>query len=180
MQSALTSRPVVFRSPFDAVDDGNPSKLVSQTQTALWDPHDEAIRRFLKSAPNANRQQLAAHITSATTAYAKAFLSIRQSVKNADVKALLESCTENDTAETAMDIYAAQGASLDKGHISKFVDILHHYHGVFDVLSQTESCLTLLWGGMKLILMVSLRPTWFPMGACADPEGLYVDDEKPQ
>lgn len=164
MQNHLLSlTPVVLRSPFDAVDDGSPSSLVSQTRgTALFDPGDEAVRRFSDPAPNTKRQQLAAHITRARTAYAKAFLSMQKSAKDAKVDAQLESSTEKDVAEMAMDIYANAPAA-DGWDVSRFVNILHHYHGVFDVLCQSDfSYLTLIWGGLKLILIVSLHSDIVP------------------
>ena len=121
------------------LDDGSPSSLVSQTHTtALFNPgNDEAIRRFSDPAPNA-KNSLAAHITRARTAYAKAFLSMQKSAKDAKVDAQLESSTEKDVAEMAMDIYA-NGPAADGWDVSTlFVDILHHYHGVFDVLCQAD------------------------------------------
>jgi hypothetical protein len=125
----------------------------SQTQLSLQDHQGDAIRRFSEPALGVNRQRLAAHITSARAAYAEAFVSIQRSSRNAGVKGLLESSTARDVADTALAL--ARSEPSDTSYVTKFVGTLHHYHSVFDVLSQADfSYLTLIWGGMKLILIV--------------------------
>lgn len=85
-------------------------------------------------------------------------MSIQRSSRNAGVKELLESSTARDVADTAL--MFARSEPADSGFVSKLVGTLHHYHSVFDVLSQADfSYLTLIWGGMKLILIVRF-PLW--------------------
>lgn len=114
------------------------------------------MRRFSKPAVAGHTHALTEHIGSARRAYTKAFTAIHKSVaaKNINVSAVLASSTGEDVAEAALGLYDAD-ASVDKSGASRFVDTLQHYHGVFDVLCQTDfSFLTLIWGGMKLILIV--------------------------
>lgn len=123
---------------------------------APWNPDDLAVRRFSKPAVAGHTHALTEHIGSARRAYTKAFTAIHKSVaaKNINVSAVLASSTGEDVAEAALGLYDAD-ASVDKSGASRFVDTLQHYHGVFDVLCQTDfSFLTLIWGGMKLILIV--------------------------
>jgi len=118
----------------------------------LLNPRDEALIRFSAPTTNTDHQRLAAQMTAAKTAYVKAFLAISKPSKAINVKAMLESSTEMDLATTAMNIMAK---NPQQQQINKFVDCLHHYHGVFDVLSQADfSYLTLIWGGIKLVLIV--------------------------
>ncbi|KAK1749656.1 hypothetical protein QBC47DRAFT_131331 [Echria macrotheca] len=123
---------------------------------APWNPNDLAVRRFSKPALPSQKQVLGEHVISARRAYAKAFVAIQKAAaKNMDVSAVLQQSTEQDVADAALDLYAGQSAA-DKHITSRFIDMLHHYHGVFDVLSQTDlSFLTILWGGMKLILIMA-------------------------
>jgi len=125
-----------------------------------WDPEDVAVCRFAEPAVIANKQNLSRDISEARSAYAKAFVAIAKSTKNGDATALLRNSSEKDVAEAALGLMA--GLAADKNAISRFIDILHHYHGVFDVLCQIDfSFLTVLWGGMKLILIVrSCLPAW--------------------
>lgn len=52
---------------------------------------------------------------------------------------------------------SGNGNGDDRGRVGRFLDILHHYHVVFDVLSQAGDFgyLAVIWGGMRLMLMVS-------------------------
>jgi hypothetical protein len=177
MRGALPLRPVAFRAPFDAGDgdDGSPRSLISRKQAqglsatttpttptsavTIWDLHrDTAVRRFSEPAVGERKQEVSTHITNARNAYTKAFLSIQKSAKNAklDVRQL-EHTTEQELADMAMEVYAKEETSDSKRDGgSKFVNVLRHYHGVFDVLSQADfSGLPLIWGSMKLILVVS-------------------------
>ncbi|KAB5550774.1 hypothetical protein GE09DRAFT_1203999 [Coniochaeta sp. 2T2.1] len=114
----------------------------------------DAIRRFSEPALGANREHLAAHITSARIAYAEAFASMQRSSRKPGVKDVLENTSANNVAETAMEL--ARSEPSETSFVSKFVGTLHHYHSVFDVLSQADfSYLTLIWGGMKLILIMA-------------------------
>lgn len=133
---------------------GIPRSFAALAQTTLWDPGDEVVRRFSEPAVDASSQRLAAHITSAKTAYAKAFVSIQRSTKGVDTKQLLVSSTERDVAQLAVELDESSAAE-EKGPVTRLVGVLHHYHDVFDVLSQADfSYLPLIWGGMKLILIV--------------------------
>ncbi|KAK5664363.1 hypothetical protein OQA88_586 [Cercophora sp. LCS_1] len=126
-----------------------------------WDPNDTAVRRFSDPADHGEQKKLAQHIAGARTAYAKAYLAIQKSsaalaksTKNLDVSALLGASTEKDVAEAALGLYAE--STVEKDAVSKFVDTLHHYHGVFDVLCQVDlGYLTVIWGGMKLVLIMA-------------------------
>ncbi|KAK0649714.1 hypothetical protein B0T16DRAFT_457101 [Cercophora newfieldiana] len=123
---------------------------------APWNPNDSAVRRFSKPALVTHKHTLSEHVISARRAYAKAFVAIQKATtKNVDTSAILQSSTEEDVAEAALGLYASQSAA-DKCITSRFIDTLHHYHGVFDVLCQTDfSFLTVIWGGMKLILIMA-------------------------
>jgi hypothetical protein len=97
---------------------------------------------------------MAAHITTARVAYAEAFTAIQRGSRNAGAKDVLESSTARDVADTAMEL--ARSEPSETSFVSKLVGTLHHYHSVFDVLSQADfSYMTLIWGGMKLMLIVS-------------------------
>lgn len=120
---------------------------------------DAAILRFVRPAAAADQTQLATHMSVARTAYAKAFVTMRRCAKGTAAKQVLEGngggSGSQEVADTAMQLCAAQSVE-DRSATERFVEVLHHYHGVFDVLSQADwSYLTLLWGGMKLILVVS-------------------------
>jgi hypothetical protein len=150
--------PVIRHSPFDAATGDVSHGLVAQTAASpLW---DVAVRRFSAPSFDANRARLITHIDSARTAYAKAFLAIQKSNKNADVTAILQGTSERDVAQTALELLSQPSStSDDRGRASKLVDVLHHYHGVFDVLSQADfSYLAVMWGGMKLLLVVCCLP----------------------
>lgn len=158
---------IVVRSPFDVVTSHASAGLVEAAPPlpllappappALW---DVAVRRFSSPAYNGNRQRLAAHVDHARTAYARAFVAIQKSVRGVDVAGILTRSSEEDLAQTALQVLGAQGRGAGeegKGKAGKFIDILHHYQGVFDVLSQAGdfNYLAVIWGGMKLMLMVS-------------------------
>lgn len=160
--------PVIFHSPFDAASGDVSTGLIRQApaRPLLW---DVAVRRFSSPSFNASHQKLAAHIDSARTAYAKAFVAIQKSIKDVDAAAILSRSSETDVAQTALELFN-QESGADRGRVSQFLDILHHYHAVFDVLSQAGdfSYLAVVWGGMRLILMVRPHngtPTGFP-GSC--------------
>ena len=148
---------VTFHSPFDAADGRDSGTLITQVpaESPLW---DVAVRRFSAPSVDANRQRLAVNIDSARIAYAKAFVAIQKTTKNLNASAILQDSSERDVAQTALDLFNQPSCSSDdRGHVSRLVDILHHYHGVFDVLSQADfSYLAVIWGGMKLLLIVCL------------------------
>lgn len=141
--------PVLFTGSFN---NSNDEVISSATQLS---PRNDAIRRFSEPAIGANRQRLALHITAARVAYAEAFTSIQRSSRNVNVTEVLEASTAKDVADTALEL--ARCEPEETGYVSKLIGTLHHYHSVFDVLAQTDfSYLTLIWGGMKLILIVRL------------------------
>ncbi|KAK3901236.1 hypothetical protein C8A05DRAFT_16554 [Staphylotrichum tortipilum] len=156
--------PLIFRSPFDVVTEHASAELVEAAPQlpltapvpALW---DVAVRRFSSPAYNGNRQRLTAHIDHARTAYARAFVAIQKSVRDVDAAGILTRSSEADLAQTALQVLGAQGGAgeKNKGRAAKFIDILHHYQGVFDVLSQAGdfNYLAVIWGGMKLMLMMA-------------------------
>ncbi|KAL2127206.1 hypothetical protein VTI74DRAFT_11107 [Chaetomium olivicolor] len=156
-ETALGSGPVIFHSPFDAATEHVSNALVNQIPPTplLW---DVAVRRFSSPSFNANRQRLAGHIDAARTAYAKAFVAIQKSIKDVDAVAILSRSSETDVARTALDLFNQSSSSNEeKGRVSQFIDILHHYRGVFDVLSQAGefAYLAVVWGGMRLLLMMA-------------------------
>ncbi|KAK4239290.1 hypothetical protein C8A03DRAFT_14313 [Achaetomium macrosporum] len=155
--SAQAVGQVVFQSPFAAggghVSDG----LVSQTapRPVLW---DVAVRRFSSPSYHINSQRLVARMDSARTAYAKAFVAIQKSIKDVDTAAILSHSSETDVAQTALELFNQPSSTADdRGRVSRFIDLIHHYHGVFDVLSQAGDFgyLAVIWGGMKLLLMMA-------------------------
>ncbi|KAH6853203.1 hypothetical protein B0I37DRAFT_387821 [Chaetomium sp. MPI-CAGE-AT-0009] len=147
---------LIFPSAFDVVTEHTSTGLANQLQARprLWDT--QAVRRFSSPSVNANQQQLTKHINSARTAYARAFVAIQKSINNIDAAAILTHTSETDVAQTALELFKAP-ANEDKGRVSQFIDILHHYHGVFDVLSQAGdfAYLAVVWGGMKMLLMMA-------------------------
>ncbi|KAK3299813.1 uncharacterized protein B0H64DRAFT_379214 [Chaetomium fimeti] len=154
--SASAVGQLIFPSAFDAVTEHTSTGLANQLQTRprLWDT--QAVRRFSSPSVNANQQQLTKHINSARTAYARAFVAIQKSIKDVDAAAILTHTSETDVAETALELFKSQ-SNEDNGRVSRFVDILHYYHGVFDVLSQAGdfAYLAVVWGGMKMLLMMA-------------------------
>jgi hypothetical protein len=160
VSSTQAAGQIVFHSPF-AVDTGHGSdSLVRQTpvRPVLL---DVAVRRFSSPSDNSNRQLLAARMDSARTAYAKAFVAIQKSVKGVDAAAILSRSSEMDVAQTALELFNQPSSTADdRGRVSRFLDLIHHYQSVFDVLSQAGDFgyLAVIWGGMKLLLMVSSRP----------------------
>jgi hypothetical protein len=96
-------------------------------------------------------------MSSARAAYAKAFMLLRKTSKDASLDDEFETSSEKALIETATEILSA---TPNKAPVSDFVNSLHHYHGVFDVLCQADfSYLSIIWGGMKLILIVSRNAT---------------------
>jgi hypothetical protein len=146
---------LIVPSPFDAATEHASTSLISQipARPLLW---DVAVRRFSSPSVNANQQRLTKHIDAARTAYAKAYVAIQKSVKDVDAAAILTRSCEADVAQTAVELFKSP-SNEDNGRVSRFIDILHHYHGVFDVLSQAGDFgyLAVVWGGMKMLLMVS-------------------------
>ncbi|KAJ4287871.1 hypothetical protein N0V88_007489 [Collariella sp. IMI 366227] len=135
-ETALSPGPLIFYSPFDAATEHVSNTLISQIppRPLLW---DVAVRRFSSPSVNANRQRLSGHIDAARTAYAKAFVAMQKSITDIDAATILSRSSETDVARTALDLLSQPSSTNeDKGRVSKFIDVLHHYHGVFDVLSQ--------------------------------------------
>ena len=154
-QRRATISPPPYRPPDSEYSGILTIQLRQGGSTTPWFPRGGAVRRFSKPASKSQGECCAAYILRAKTEYAKAVVSIQRLAKNIDVEKVLGSSTEEDVARTALELFA-QSTSLDKGRVSKLVSVLHHYHGVFDVLSQAEfSSLPLIWGGIKLILTVS-------------------------
>lgn len=154
-QTAPGIGPLIVRSPFDVVTGHVSAGLVDQ---ALVRPSlgDGAMRRFSSPAYNENRQRLTTHVISAKEAYAKAFVAIQKSLKSIDATANLKDSTRHDVEKTALKLFRTQTGD-EKGPVSTFLGVLHHYHGVFDVLSQAGDFgyLAVIWGGMKTLLIVS-------------------------
>lgn len=73
-----------------------------------------------------------------------------------EAKELLKNSTLADVAEIALEITRTK-TILDRGKVSKMVDLLQSYMAVFDVLSQAGDCgfLAIIWGGMRMMLMVN-------------------------
>ena len=156
-EPARSAGPLIFHSPFDVVTEDASAALVhgGPARPVLW---DVAVRRFSSPSYNANQQRLTKHIDHARTAYARAFVAIQKSVKDVDAEAILSRSSANDVAQTAMELLKSPGSTKDdEGRVSRFIDTLHHYQGVFDVLSQAGDFgyLAVIWGGMRLLLMVS-------------------------
>ncbi|GAB1316580.1 hypothetical protein MFIFM68171_06790 [Madurella fahalii] len=155
-ESAPRAGTLIYHSPFDVVTEHASAGLVDQipARPLLW---DVAVRRFSSPSFKVDRQRLTGHIDSARTAYARAFVSIQKSIKGDDAEAILSRSSQKDLAETAMELLNESSSNDDKGRFSRLIDILHHYHGVFDVLSQAGDFgyLAVVWGGMKLLLMMA-------------------------
>ena len=94
---------------------------------------------------------------SAEAAYNGAVKALLVSLKKEEVAELLspERSTSRELHKVALDIQKTQAKVIDQRKIAQLVDVLDHYQGVFDILSQADfSYLPLLWGGMKFILIV--------------------------
>ncbi|KAK4143964.1 uncharacterized protein C8A04DRAFT_37002 [Dichotomopilus funicola] len=142
-----------------------PGTVALLPRPQLW---DTAIRRFSAASTNpVGQQKLVQHIDTARTAYARAFVAIQRSITDVDAAAILTKSSETDVARTAMEMFkegggnsggkSGNGNGEDRGRVGKFLDILHHYHVVFDVLSQAGDFgyLAVIWGGMRLMLMMA-------------------------
>ncbi|EAQ93803.1 predicted protein [Chaetomium globosum CBS 148.51] len=147
---------LIIPSAFDAVAEHTSTGLSNQLQVRplLWET--QAVRRFSSPSVNTNQQRLTKHIDSARTAYARAFVAIQKSIKDVDATAILTHTSETDVAQAALELFKSP-SSEDNGRVSRFIDVLHHYHGVFDVLSQAGdfAYLAVVWGGMKMLLMMA-------------------------
>lgn len=90
-------------------------------------------------------------------AYNDAITRLNQSLKKEDVSIILSpSSTVNELRRVALGIQRQQKGVLDKRRMGNFIDVLSHYSGVFDVLSQCDfSYMTLIWGTLKFGLMIS-------------------------
>ncbi|KAF9871526.1 hypothetical protein CkaCkLH20_10937 [Colletotrichum karsti] len=153
---------VVFRAPsWNRVDswgraDGSPTSQVS-TPVIPWNPRDEVIRRFSDPAKDEDIQATGSSYEKAETAYAKAVKSLQTLLTNEGGTAI--TTTQNGKLElyqVAKQIQESKEGILDKKKMSRFVKSLDHYQGVFDILSQADfSGLPLIWGGLKLILLMS-------------------------
>jgi len=140
-----------------AVSDAIPRRFTFLGQTVPWDPGDTAIRRFSEPAVDSTKARLHHQISSARTAYAKALVALHASSKNADLKALVQNSTHEDVAKLARDLDTASSAE-SPGPVAGLINVLDHYHGVFDILSQADfSYLPMIWGVMKLILIVRMK-----------------------
>lgn len=150
--------PLIYRSPFDAVTEHVSTSLIQETPARPL-LLDVVVRRFSSPSFNANEQRLTQHIDHARTAYARAFVAIQKSVKDVDAEAILSRSSQTDVAKTAMELLNDPSSGDAKSRTSRFIDILHHYTGVFDVLSQAGDFgyLAVIWGGMRLMLMVSVQ-----------------------
>lgn len=84
-------------------------------------------------------------------------MAIQKSVRDVNAVSILQRSSETDVAQTALELFNQPSSSSDdRGRVARFIDILHHYHGVFDVLSQAGGdfgFLPIIWGG-KLLLIV--------------------------
>lgn len=85
-------------------------------------------------------------------------VKLRQTLKTADVSAILSpsNSTKPELYKVALSIQKDQNDVLDRRKMAKFIDVLDHYSGCFDVLSQCDfSYLTLIWGVLKFGLIMS-------------------------
>ena len=140
-----------------AVSDETPRTVNFLRQTVPWDPGDTALRRFSDPAVETTKARLHHQISSARTAYAKALVALHAGSKNVDLKALVQDSTHEDVAKLARDLDTTSQAE-SPGPVARLVNVLECYHVVFDVLSQADfSYLPMIWGVMKLILVVSTK-----------------------
>jgi hypothetical protein len=83
--------------------------------------------------------------------------NLSQTLRKDEVdKILSPSSTVSELHKLALGIQKEQTDVLDRRKMGKFIDVLDHYSGVFDVLSQCDfSYMTIIWGVFKFSLMVS-------------------------
>ncbi|KAL1838126.1 hypothetical protein VTJ49DRAFT_3005 [Mycothermus thermophilus] len=118
--------PVHLRSPDEVTAPHVSTRRASHftVRPKLW---DGAVRRFSEQASHENQQSLAQHVDIAKTACARAFMAIQKHLKAVDATADLRATSQGDVERTAMDLL--DGTLLeDRGRVSAFIDILHHYH----------------------------------------------------
>ncbi|AEO59552.1 hypothetical protein MYCTH_2307943 [Thermothelomyces thermophilus ATCC 42464] len=157
-----TSQPaggqLIIPSQYDAVSEQTSAGLVNQL---LVRPHlldvAVAVRRFSSPSIQSGQQRLTENMEAARTAYAKAVVAIQKSVKDMDAVTILTRTSEHDVAQTAIELFNSPSGEDNKGRVSQFIDILHHYSGVFDVLSQAGdfAYLAVVWGGIKMLLLMA-------------------------
>lgn len=118
---------------------------------------DELVRRFVEPATNTEEETTDKNIKSAVDAYHDALIYLGQILKSDDLDSILSpSSTIKGLHEIAIGIQKAQSNVLDQRKIALFVDVLDHFSGVFDVLSQCEfGYMTLIWGSLKFVLLIA-------------------------
>jgi hypothetical protein len=100
------------------------------------------------------------HYDEVKRAWASAAMSIRKSSKDLklDVAAILKDTTPHDLAELALELLHNSVHESKSSKAIKFLETLQYFYGVFDVLSQADcSHLAVIWGGIKLMMMVGHR-----------------------
>ncbi|ROW10148.1 hypothetical protein VMCG_01611 [Cytospora schulzeri] len=144
-------RPFTPFTPFDL-----PSSALSSRSNS-WAVKDELFRRFAEPASKTEKETTDRNIKSAVDAYQDALVYLRQILKSDDLDNILSpSSTVAELHKVAIGIQKAQNNVLDQRKIALFVDVLDHFSGVFDVLSQCEfGYMTLIWGSLKFVLMIA-------------------------
>ncbi|KAJ9155277.1 NACHT domain protein [Pleurostoma richardsiae] len=157
VQIAGSSKISVVWCPSFPIPD-SPSSAVSASRQNSWTVRDEIIQRFSEPASDAEKHRVDRYIKAAVSAYNDAVAKLKQTLKSEDVDAIL-SPTASTAAElhrVAIGIQSEQASALDRRKMARFVDVLDHYAGVFDVLVQCDfGYMTLIWGTLKFALVVS-------------------------
>ncbi|KAK4244256.1 hypothetical protein C7999DRAFT_17471 [Corynascus novoguineensis] len=140
---------------YDAISEHVSSGLTNQplVKSLL---EDVAVRSLSSPSIHASQERLSIHIEAANTAYAKAYVAIQRSVKRRDAVEILTHSSKDDVSKTALELLSSS-SSEDNERATTFINILHHYSGVFDVLSQAGNFayLAVIWGGMKMLLLMA-------------------------
>jgi hypothetical protein len=184
LNTALVWRPFPFPdSPNSVVSKSNswgtrndsPTSIVSRSNS--WKAREEIVRRFSEPAADTEKLRADQHIKCASPvpyivlfivpdlkrrhaieAYHDAVATLSKTLKTDEVNSLLskDSSTKPELHMVALQIQRDQKEVLDRRKMGKFIDVLDHYSGVFDVLAQCDfSYMTLIWGGLKFGLIMS-------------------------
>ncbi|KUI73445.1 hypothetical protein VM1G_08951 [Cytospora mali] len=158
----MVSSPIIttnlpVRRPFTPFSLYDPPSSALSSRSNSWAVKDELFRRFAEPASKTEREETDKNIKSAVDAYQDALIYLRQILKSEDLNSIISpSSTVTELHRVAIGIQKAQDNVLDRRKIALFVDVLDHFSGVFDVLSQCDfGYMTLIWGSLKFVLMIA-------------------------
>lgn len=172
----VVTKPPVRRPAIPFASSDSPSSALSSRSNS-WAVADGLFRKFAEPASKTEVEETDRHIQcashnllplfviipnhilhrSAVDAYQDALIYLRRRLKSEELDSILSpSSTVTELHKVAIGIQKVQHNVLDQRKIALFVDVLDHFSGVFDVLSQCEfGYMTLIWGSLKFVLMIA-------------------------